>query len=126
MNLELVQNTIEQLENLDTTFENCQNLASLYIVRDMYKPRKSQLLEDELVAKELSDIFPQYRNYREIKKKYQLKELDKSALIHSMELLGQELEEFLTLLYKDTDTQEERDLLEKILQRTLFFYQKTA
>lgn len=123
MDLDLVQNTIEELESADTTFSNCQTLASLYIVRDMYKPQVSQLLQaDEKVAKELSDLFPQYRNYREIKRKYQMKELPDSALSDSMALLCQELREFLILLYNNTELPEERECI----QRTLHFVLKTA
>ena len=124
MNLELVQNTIEQLESLDTTFENCQNLASLYIVRDMYKPRRSQLLEDEKVAKELSDIFPQYTKYIQIKKQYQLKEVSADKVSLEINELCRQISEFLILLYVDSDMPQERKSLQDLVEKINNEYKK--
>lgn len=124
MNLELVQNTIEQLESLDTTFENCQNLAALYIVRDMYKPRKSQLLQYEQVAKELSDIFPQYSKYIEIKKQYQLKKVSADEVSVEIKELCKQIYEFLILLYVDSDMPQERKSLQNLAEKINNEYKK--
>ena len=124
MNLELVQNTIEQIESLDTTFENCQNLAALYIVRDMYKPRKSQLLQYEQVAKELSDIFPQYSKYIEIKKQYQLKKVSADEVSVEIKELCKQIYEFLILLYVDSDMPQERKSLQNLAEKINNEYKK--
>ncbi len=126
MDLDLINNTIEELENSDTTFINCQNLASLYAVRENYKLRSSLLTEDEAVAKELSDLFPQYRKYREIKRKYQLNELSEKAVTSSMELLCKELQEFLMILYRNSDLPEERKSIKCTLDSVISEYEKTA
>lgn len=120
MDFKTIQNTIEELENSETNFFNCQNLAHLYIVREYYRPKQSSLLsEDELLTKELSDIFPQYRKYIELKKKYQSKEIPKEAVIGSMEALCEELceeiKDFLLLLYCNSDMPEERKSIKDVL-----------
>lgn len=116
MDFKTIQNTIEELENSETNFFNCQNLAHLYIVREYYRPKQSSLLsENELLTKELSDIFPQYREYVEMKKKYQAKELPKEAVIGSMSALCEEIKDFLLLLYCNSDMPEERKSIKDVL-----------
>ena len=36
MNIGMIENTIKELEKEEPTFAMCQNLASLYIVRDHF------------------------------------------------------------------------------------------
>ena len=127
MDLDLINNTIEELEYSDTTFMNCQNLAALYIVRNMYKPNTmSQLDQSDRVIKELSDLFPQYKKYREIKEQYQLNNVDAERVCHAMKGFCNELYEFLTILYSDSDLPDERVYLTEMIEKTQKQYEKIA
>ena len=110
LNLEEINNTIEQLENGDTTFDNCIKLASLYIVRDnLQKSIKS--LDNDVIIQEYNDILPEYKKYADIKRKYQLGELSEKAVQRSVKELCTEIEEFIHILYSSTNTIEERQCI---------------
>ena len=109
-----INNTIEELENGSTTFDNCLKLASLYIVRDNYK-------QDE-VEEELDDILPAYRKYVDIKTKFQLHETTQEAVIFSLETVCSELKELIITLYKCADFEQEREVIKSCItevKRTL-------
>ena len=108
LNITEINNTITELENGDTTFANCQRLASLYVVRDKFPVNT--------VEHELSDILPQYKNYCAVKRKYQLNELTVDAVINSIGGVCKEIQEFIETLYGSTDTPEERERIQQMIQ----------
>ena len=116
MDLYMIDDTIEELENSDTNFANCDKLAMLYIIKDHYKkyPPVLRGLYDE-VEEELNDIAPQYKKYCEIKREYQLGNKPKEAVIKSSHLLAEEIKDFITILYNNTDFQEERNTLKTLI-----------
>lgn len=117
MDMYMINDTIEELEQSDTNFANCDKLAMLYIIKDHYKkyPPVLRGLYDE-VEEELNDIAPQYKKYCELKRKYQLNEISKEPVIQSMNLVCKEIEDFIRILYCNTDMKEERDLIIKMLK----------
>lgn len=113
LNLVDIENTIEELENGETTFDVCTKLASLYIVREhMYSKD-----EPDTTEVELQDILPQYRVYKEVKLKYQKGEIPIDRVLHSLNLLSVEIREFLHTLYSSTDTEEEREQLRQLFDK---------
>ena len=106
MDLREITDTIEELENGDTTFDSCIKLSALYNVRDNLKSD---------TEKELNDILPQFRMYVVVKKKYQLKELSNEDLIFAMKSMCRDIEEFISTLYQNTELQEERELIKMML-----------
>ena len=142
LDLDLINNTITELENGDTTFVSCERLASLYIVRDkmtqvsdtnmsasvgdmiecdsnieIKSPLNNMQSADVGVEKELSDILPQYTMYCNIKRKYQMNEIDKERVLYAMDNLCADISEFLHRLYSSTDMPEERETLIKMLDK---------
>lgn len=109
INLEEIYNTIAELENGDTTFASCQKLASLYIVRDNLQHPTNQ------VEHELSDILPQYKEYCNIKRRYQLNEIGAQAVINSLQGVCKEITEFIQMLYGSTDMPDERAMLKEMI-----------
>lgn len=103
MNIEIINEMIEELEESDTTYANVADLASLYIVKDK--------LPMDKVTKELNDIFPTYTTYKTIKRDYQLNNTDKSKVIRQMKFVCEELNEFICMLYSNSDLEEERQLI---------------
>ena len=124
MDLYLIDSTIEELEQGETTFANCEKLASLYIIKEHFKqyPLVLRGLYDE-VEEELNDIAPQYKNYCDIKREYQLGKTTKEAVITSIKGVCKEIEEFLQILYSNTDMPEEREQLKLFINK---IYNKSA
>ena len=106
LNLQEIEESIKDLENSSTTYDNCSKLASLYIVRDKMK-------QNDVVEDELNDVLPSYKRYVEVKRKYQLKEVTADALYTAFNSLCNEIQEFLHTLYSCTDTEQERAILKR-------------
>lgn len=113
MNIEEIKSTIEELENSDTTFSNCEKLASLYIVYEHLTTPDTIIQDDS--EKELQDIFPQYQAYINIKRKYQLNQIADSALLQAMHILCVEIKEFILTLYQSTELAQERQEIQRLL-----------
>ena len=121
LNLQEIEDTIHQLENSDTTFNTCEKLASLYIVKEHLQNADTGMVNAENnVVSELHDILPQYNYFCEVKRKYQMQEVPKEKVITSMRKLCIEVEEFLHTLYSHTDMEEERQLLQEMVNRITF------
>lgn len=111
LSIEEINNTIEELENGNTTFDACIKLSALYNVRD----RLTNKLPANETEQELSEILPQYKMYCEVKRKYQLNELTSDAVLLSMEDVCREIKEFIQTLYSSTDMEEEREQINNML-----------
>lgn len=111
MDIADIEYAIETLENEDSTIENVDELANLYIVYDHMKAglnRTSDGIEDEL-----RDILPSYRIYCGSKRKYQLGQANEIEVIQNLNLLCQEISEFVNSLYSGTDMNKERLYIRK-------------
>lgn len=113
MNIEDVESTIVKLENEDTTFENCEKLASLYIVRDYYLKSLKQAGNE--AEHELNDILPQYKKYVELKRRYQMSEISEKPIENSIKAVCKEISEFIKIMYQCTDMPIEREYIKKML-----------
>ena len=114
LDLQLVENTIQELENENTTFNNCDKLASLYIVRHFNKDANMTVVNNEqarAVTRELSDILPHYEIYVDKKREYQLNKVGEDVVLMSLKAVCREINEFLHTLYSSTDLPEERDII---------------
>ena len=120
MNLQEIENTIVELENGDTTYSNCQKLASLYIVKEHYHNTSQQ--GNTEVIKEFNDILPMYSEYCRIKRKYQLKELPGDAVIDAIKEVSREIKEFIKTLYANVDTVEEKEELTTMIAELKTLY----
>ena len=120
LDIEEINNTIQELENANTTFDTCLKLASLYIVKANYKkPENRANISNDKVEKELSDILPAYRMYCEVKRKYKLNELTENAVNLAIQDLCKEIIELIATIYAGTDSPIERNALKSMLS-TLF------
>ena len=110
MNIKELNNMIQDLENSDLSLSNIRNLSSLYIV-------KKHLTESKIdnVTAELNDILPSYLDYVNTKRKYQLHEVTEQAIYLRLEQVCKEIKEFLHILYTNTDTPKEREILKKLI-----------
>ena len=117
IDLKEVNDTIKALENGSTSFDTCNKLASLYIVRQNFIAPKTSVNQshEEATTKEFLDILPQYRIYRATKKKYQKNELSDKAVKTAIKDVCKEIFEFMEMLYSGTDMEEERIEISKLI-----------
>ena len=116
MDIELIEDTIAELEQDATSFDNCEKLAYLYICRDNYYKRTTGMINsDTNPQKELEDLLPAYNKYVDTKTRYQKYEVVEQMLIYSMDRLCEEIVEFISSLYHNTETEAERALLIKLV-----------
>lgn len=114
MDINTINSYIEELEKSDASLSNIRNLAALYTVKE----HTQQTVKND-TEEELNDILPQYKKYCSVKKQYQLGVLPQSALCKSMQDLCLEIKEFLLILYRSTESNEERECLLTSLQNII-------
>jgi len=106
MDIQTIEEQIDLLENSDTTYDNVQELASLYIVYENLKHPVKTMVDG--VNDELQDILPYYLKYREVKRRYQLNQTSEGEVIRSIKNVCVEITEFINALYSGTDMNKER------------------
>lgn len=111
MNTDDINKEINRLQQ-ENSYEACQKLAALYIVKDHLRPKTQDSTE-----KELLDILPSYNKYVCIKRNYQMGDAGEKAVENALKLLCQEVFEFVVSLYSNTNTPEERRYLQDLSDR---------
>ena len=112
LDLEMIEDTIRELEQEPTSFENCNLLASLYICREINKNRNMKLTDtSNEVSHDTPTILPSYDKYIDTKRRYQQYEVVDNMLTYAMDNLCSELVEFISELYHNTETEAERTLI---------------
>lgn len=107
MDITEIENTIKSLESGETTFANCQKLASLYVVFDHLK-----------TAGDVKDSLPAYKNYCEVKCQYQKHQTSEVNVVTSISAVCKELKSLIHLIYSNSDMPEERKYITDCLQST--------
>ena len=123
MNIADIDRCIAALEQGETTFSNCQKLASLVTVRSYltHTQNKSKMSDLEHAQKELADILPHYNKYCLIKADFQRSLIGKEPVLEALSSVCKELKEYLQALYSSTDMPEERELLEELIKNFSFY-----
>lgn len=119
MNVTEINKSIKELENGQTTYSNCEKLACLYIVREYIVDEHTNNVEiiAQKVEKEYQDILPQYKNYVKIKSDFYFNKVTEKAIEKSINLVCNEIIEFIHSIYSSTDTQIERDVIHKMITK---------
>ena len=113
MDLQVIRNTIADLENADNTFDNCAKLASLYIILNQAQTNISA----DATADELKDILPAYGQYIQAKREYQLNGGSEERTVKMLSFVCQEIYEFIQALYSSTDMPEERKSIRNLISK---------
>jgi len=111
MNIDDINKEIARLVQ-DNSYEACQKLASLYIVKDHLRPEAIDGTE-----KQLLDIFPSYNKYVAVKRNYQFGNAGEKAVEMALNNLCQEISEFIIALYSGTTSKDERQYIHRLLER---------
>lgn len=122
MNIGDINRTIEKLEKGSTTFENCERLASLYIVREHQQNANLTVVNasEKGVINELNDILPSYSLYCNKKREYQMNKLGADVVLSSLADVCREILEFIHTMYSGTDLPEERHIIVEKLSNIQF------
>lgn len=116
MDLQVIRNTIADLEQADNTFDNCAKLASLYII--VSEAEKSKIDPKSSVTEgELQDILPAYRHYVDAKRNYQLNGTSEEQTVKALGFVCQEIYEFIQSLYSSTDMPQERTHIRNLISK---------
>ena len=110
LDMQMVENTIKELEGAETNFSNCEKLASLYIIREY------NTISDE-VTEELSDILPHYNMYCDKKREYQVNKIGEDIVVNALQVVCNEIFEFMHTLYSSTDMVEERAIIISLIDK---------
>ena len=111
MDIVAIDEAIESLEQEDTTVDNVKELSALYICRE-YLIKSSPV---NISERELSEIFPYYRKYLDIKRRYQLMQTTEGEVIKGIKDVCRELTEFVETMYSGTDMNKERLCIRQML-----------
>lgn len=116
LDMELIEDSIAELEQDATSYENCIRLASLYICREINKNRNMSVLDTSNdVSHDSNDLFSTYNKYIDAKMRYQQYEVVDKMLIYAMSNLCHELTDFISNLYHNTETTAERALIVEMI-----------
>ncbi len=113
MSADGINKAILELESRPTTEDTVQKLASLYIIRDQLQSGIPPVVKD--VETELDDILPCYKDYKKVKRRYQLHEVPKEAVQESLKDVCKEIDEFIHTLFNNTDMPEERKQIKQLI-----------
>jgi len=113
MDLQVIRNTIADLEASENTFENCSKLASLYIIRA--EAENANNSNSDVVVRELNDVLPAYRHYIDRKRCYQLGNCVEEPVLGALSAVCTEIQEFIQMLYSNTDMPKERNLIRNLI-----------
>lgn len=113
---------IQEMKSREPTAQNMRDVALLELWINQ-KSNQTEFISPTPIAeitKETNDILPAYSLYIENKKKYQLKEITKEKMLDSFENLSNEIIDLINLIYRNTDTPEERKILNDSFKHITF------
>lgn len=110
---------IGEMRNREPSAQNMRDIAllELWLVSKDVEGKVAPEIATPQSAKETKDILPSYSIYVETKRKFQLKEATQEKLIYTLKSLSEELKELIKSIYRNTETQEERNIIKDILNQ---------
>lgn len=125
---------ISELEKKPASYQNCERLAVLYTLQERLLQKSAGQLQTAApsrISAESSqnikghtksitetsgnNILPAYKNYIEIKRQYQQGVIAKENVLKNLEVLSDEIKDFIRRLYRNSDMPEERNILSKTI-----------
>lgn len=122
MDIQMIRDAIEELENEDVTYDNIDELASLYIVYNNLQRSGYSMITS--VESEARDILPYYIKYQDIKRRYQTNQTTEGEVIQGIKKVCKELSEFIDALYSGTDMNKERLCIKDMIKQLNEKYSK--
>ena len=111
MDLTDINATIEELENQKVTFDSCQKLAMLYIVRDHNQEEKPVVAQQATAP-----LIPSYSAYCMDKRKYQLGQLTEIVVLDDLRFVCSDILLLVQRIYSGSDTEAEKEQIKSIIR----------
>lgn len=107
---------IQEMKSREPTAQNMRDVAllELWLASNNNNTIVSSVGLPE-TKKETNDVLPAYFFYLETKRKYQMKDTTKEKMLDSFKTLSDELKDLFRLIYRNTDTSEEREILNTLI-----------
>lgn len=106
MNIREISETIKELEDGETTFDNCIKLASLYTVMEKFKSDTEY---------KLNELLPQYRMYTAVKHEVDIGKLSMDDLMFAVKSICSSIEDFVNALFNNTSYNEEKLIIRDMI-----------
>ena len=112
---------IQEMKSREPTAQNMRDVALLELWLNSKKDNSNSIatVSNIETVKETKEILPAYFIYIDFKRKYQLKEITKEKMLDSLKMLSDEIFDLIKLIYRNTDTPEERNLLNQLIQKVI-------
>lgn len=118
LDLEIIEDTIHELEQEPISYDTCNRLASLYICREINKNGNMRMVDTSNDSiREEDCLFTSYNKYVDTKRRYQEYEIVDRLLICAMSNLCDDLLDFIAQLYHNTETEAERALIVEMVNK---------
>jgi hypothetical protein len=103
---------IREMKAKEPTAQNMRDVALL----ELWLEKNTNQQADDYQIKSVEEkprkeLLPSYYTYIDTKQKYQHKDVTKEKTLDVLNSLSQEIKNFLLVLYRNTDTPEEREIL---------------
>lgn len=110
---------IREMKTHEPTPQNIRDVAllELWLVSKEKEGNLPTEIKTSQIAKETKDILPAYFTYIETKRKFQTKDTTKEKMLDSFKTLSDELKDLFRLIYRNTDTPEEREILNELISK---------
>ena len=110
---------IQEMKAREPTPQNMRDVAllELWVYSKKDDSRSTPIVSNMEIVKETKEILPAYFLYTDYKKKYQLKEVTEEKMLDSLKALTNELLDLINIIYRNTDTIEERNLIKQLLSK---------
>jgi hypothetical protein len=106
---------LKEMKAREPTSQNMRDVALLEIWLNMNAaPNQIERLTESVTQNK--PILPAFQKYVEAKEKYQTKDTTKDKVLETLGAVSREIKSFILSLYNNTDTQEERNLLDKFFK----------
>ena len=104
---------ISDYEDRTPTYQTCEKLANLYTIYDhLYEKKEPSIMtaseKGTLSNQTKNQILPAYFSYIEAKKSFQQGVGSKENVLKQVNVLSNEIKDFVKMLYRNTDMPEER------------------
>ena len=108
---------LDEMKSKEPTAQNMRDVALLELWLVLKEKERKILPEIRTLesTKGTKGILPAYFTYIETKRNYQLKESNKEKMLDSLKTLSEELKDLIKILYRNTDTIEERQILNTLI-----------
>ena len=108
---------IQDMKSKEPTPQNMRDIALLELWLSSNTQKAVPNVSTVKIQNEINDILPAYVEYIEVKRKRMLKEVTDEKVLFTLQTLVNELQDLIEMIYRNTETCEEREILTRFLHK---------